>query len=346
MEPRPTCHRIGRLLACVTSLALLVTLGATSASAARSATCAVTNTDTGKTYPRLQQAVDAAKPRARLVVKGTCVGGSFIDKDLAIRGVKARRTGRPVLDGGLASYSMEGSTRVLTIKPRVKVSIRDLVIRNGRATRIPEGGGISNKGRLTLRDVVVRNNTAVRGGGIYNGGALRMLGRSAVKNNGDLYVAGASPASAVYNVGRLVLDDRTRIRNNLGWTPVVNEGTLRMKGASDISRNFPMRGPSGGVQNRGTLVMDDASIITEQGGVTNSGSLTMNDKSSIHHNIQSGCVSVMCGTGAPGAGVRNSGTLTMNDTSSIHHNWVGGPAQWQAPLTRAPVAEASTTAAP
>ena len=81
---------------------------------------------------------------------------------------------------------------MLTIKPKINASIRDLVIRNGRATRIPNGGGISNKGRLTLRDVVVRDNRAVRGGGIYNDGALRMLGRSVVRNNGDLYVAGAA----------------------------------------------------------------------------------------------------------------------------------------------------------
>ena len=268
------------LLAGLAVVTFITTLGATSASAAKSATCTVTNTDSGRTFPRLQQAVDAAKPGAHLVVKGTCLGGTFIDKSLAIRGVKTRRTGKPVLDGG--HPNPEGSTRVLTIKPKINVSIRDLVIRNGRATRIPNGGGISNKGRLTLRDVVVRDNRAVRGGGIYNDGALRMLGRSVVRNNTGTYVAGASTASAVYNVGRLLLDDRTRIRNNLGSTSVVNEGTLRMKGASDISGNFPMRGTGGGIQNRGVLVMDDTASIWGQGSNTNSGTLVMNDASSIH----------------------------------------------------------------
>ena len=322
MEPRPTGHRIGRLLACVTSLALLVTLGATSASAARSATCAVTNTDTGKTYPRLQQAVDAAKPRARLVVKGTCVGGSFIDKDLAIRGVKARRTGRPVLDGGLASYSMEGSTRVLTIKPRVKVSIRDLVIRNGRATRIPEGGGISNKGRLTLRDVVVRNNTAVHGGGIYNEGILSMLGRSIVTYNTGLYPSYLTEVvSGVFNTGRLVLDDRTRITSNSGGSGVVNAGTLVMNGSSNVSASDFGRGVSG-VTNSGTWMMNDASSISDQGPVTNAGTFVMNATSSIHHNRITGGMSG-CGTGQ-GGGVHNTGSLTLNGSASIHHNSVWG----------------------
>ena len=68
------------LLAGLAVVTCITTLGATSASAAKSATCTVTNTDTGRTFPRLQQAVDAAKPGAHLVVKGTCLGGTFIDK--------------------------------------------------------------------------------------------------------------------------------------------------------------------------------------------------------------------------------------------------------------------------
>ncbi len=55
------------LVAAITALALVMALGATSASAARSATCSVTDTDSGRTYPRLQTAVDAAKPGAHLV---------------------------------------------------------------------------------------------------------------------------------------------------------------------------------------------------------------------------------------------------------------------------------------
>ena len=69
--------------------------------------------------------MDAAKPGAHLVVKGTCLGGTFIDKSLAIRGVKTRRTGKPILDG-------HDRARVLTIKPKVKVSIQSLVIRDGK----------------------------------------------------------------------------------------------------------------------------------------------------------------------------------------------------------------------
>ena len=116
------------LLAALMVVTLVLTLGATSASAAKAATCSVKNTDTGTRTLALQQAVDAAKPGAHLVVKGTCVGGTFIDKDIAIAGVATRETGKPVLDG-------VERARVIAVKPGVRVSIRDLTIRDGRARK-------------------------------------------------------------------------------------------------------------------------------------------------------------------------------------------------------------------
>ena len=318
-----TSHDAWRLAiaAIIVALALDVTLGATSAWAASPSACVVTNTDSGRTYPRLQTAVDAAKPGARLVVRGTCHGGTFINKSITVAGQQTERTGKPILNGGIEAL-LPGSTRVLTIRPGIKVNIRGLVIRNGKATRIPNGGGISNKGRLTLRDVVVRGNAAVRGGGIYNEGALRMLGRSVVRDNTGLYPSYLTEVvSGVFNTGRLVLDDRTRITSNFGGSGVLNSGTLVMNGSSNISASDFGRGVSG-VTNSGTLVMNDASSISEQGPVSNSGTLVMNDASSIHHNRITGGMSG-CGTGQ-GGGVRNTGSLTLNGSASIHHNSVWG----------------------
>ena len=323
MDTRLTTTHWRLLTATIVAVAFIVTLGASSVSVAKSSTCSITNTDSGRTYTRLQQTVDAAKPGDRLVVKGVCHGGTFIDKDIAITGVKTRRTGKPVLDG-------DGEARVLTIKPKAKVSIRDLTIRDGRATRIPDGGGISNKGRLTLRDVVVRDNDSSgreddgawigRGGGIYNQGLLHMRGRSEVTGN---HVASfrLETGSGVYNAGRLILDDRSRIRSNTGGYGVVNAGTLVMNDRSNVSRNDRSKG-SFGVTNAGTLVMNGSSSISNDGSLANSGSLTMNDASSIHHNTIPGD-SLFCATGA-GGGVRNTGSLRLNDSASIHDNGVSG----------------------
>jgi hypothetical protein len=301
------------LVAAIVALALTVTLGAMSASATKSSSCQVTNTDTGRTFPRLQQAVDAAKPGAHLIVKGTCYGGTFIDKDLAIVGKKTKRSGKPVLDG-------DNKARVLTIKPTVKVSIRSLVIRKGRASRVPDGGGISNKGRLTLLDVVVGGNWAAsRGGAIFNEGVLRVLGASRVKGNGT-GTFGLGPA--VFNLGHLVLGGSSRIVSNDG-SPLANEGTIIMNGASNISRNTAFRVGRTGPTNRGTFMMNDRSSVAEGSGFWNEGALTMNDESSIHHNLRAG-PSLQCGGGSLGGGVRNMGSLVMNDASSIRDNIASG----------------------
>ena len=63
---RGSAHGLGphtwRSVIWALAVALLATHGATSASAAEAETCSVTNTDSSQTYPRLQQAVDAAQP--------------------------------------------------------------------------------------------------------------------------------------------------------------------------------------------------------------------------------------------------------------------------------------------
>ena len=62
------------------------------ATAASDRPCRVADPATGQTYTRLQQAVDAAKPGARLIVNGICYGGTFIDRDITIVGQGTERT--------------------------------------------------------------------------------------------------------------------------------------------------------------------------------------------------------------------------------------------------------------
>jgi len=73
------------LLAIIVVLAVVMGLGATSASAAPPTVCRVQNTDTGTTYQALQPAVDAASRGARLIVRGTCVGTTIIGKEILYR---------------------------------------------------------------------------------------------------------------------------------------------------------------------------------------------------------------------------------------------------------------------
>jgi hypothetical protein len=303
------------LVAAIVALALIVTLGPMSASATKSSSCSVTNTDSGQTFTVLQQAVDAATSGDRLVIRGTCHGPTVIDKDLALTGTWTERRGRPVLRG------VRGSARTVTVTVAkgTRVSMRTLVISGPVALGRPRG--IINHGTLSLRDVVLRNFSAFMslrpvGSAIDNRGVLRTMGATLIRLNGEL-------GSALLNSGQATLGGTTRVTQNSGC--VRNLGVLVMNDSSSIAGCWAPKGSGVGAENEGSLVMNDSSSIWGTGGVWNRGELTMNDESSIHNNLS---YSYM-GPGA-GGGVWNEGTLTMHDASSIHHNSVNGPSIYRA----------------
>ena len=310
MDTRLTStHGIWRsLIAASVALALVMALGATSASAA-SLDCRVQNTDTGKTYTALQAAVDSARKGDRLTVGGECHGGTFIDKSLVIEGVETPTSGRPVLDG-------DRRTRVALVSEGVRVTMRGLFIQGGSA-RVRKwygrerrcvgrdvscgriGGGISNQGMLTLRDVVVRHNHAGHaGGGVSNGGTLTLVGTTRIAHNTARNLGGG-----VINSGTFIVHDTGRIAHN---------STSRFEGGADPG--------GGGVLNTGTLTLNDRSRISGNvayssgwtpwgGGVANEGRVTLNDKSRISGNNVD-----------EGGGVANWGIVTLNDSSRISGN--------------------------
>ncbi len=271
------------LISAIVALVLVATLGATSVSAATNG-CSVKNKATGRTYSTLQAAVNAARPKATLLVRGTCKGGTVISRSLTITGAKTKRTGIPTLTGAHRH-------RVLNIRRHVTVRLTGLQVIRGRAIR---GAGIWNTGTLVLRDVIVRRNDTGefgRGSGIWGG-------------------------AGIWNTGRLELYGTTRITDNwtYGWgAGVVNAGSLSMNGASLISRNDPAYGLPGGIYNRPGAYMSmwDTSSVRLNGGwqVDNAGALSMYDSSWIKPEPS--------GEDVFGAGVRNYGRLSMKGASAI-----------------------------
>jgi hypothetical protein len=305
-------RRIWRSLAtAIVALALLMALGATSASAA-APDCRVQNTITGKTYKALQPAVDAAKRGDRLTVKGLCRGGTVIDGDLVIVGLQTPTSVTSTLSG-------VGRTRVVKVEVGVRVKMRSLVIVRGG-----EDGCILNRGSLTLADVLVHDCgvSDCCGSGAYNHGRLTLNGASRISRSGP---------TGVQNFGTLVMNGTSSISRNWGiyGGGVSNLGTITMNGSSSIGDNHAEE--YGGVNNFGTITMNDASSIRgnwdwyQVGGVYNGawrghrGALTMNDSSSISGND---------GTDSDAGGVRiEGGVVTMNDASTIsgnNANWLAG----------------------
>ena len=292
-------------LSTVVALALVMTLGAASATAASPSSCRVQNTMTGKTYTALQAAVDAAKWGHTLTVKGTCVGKTDIRKSLAIEGITSPRWGKPILDGAR-------KTRVLQVGQFATVTVTNLTIQHGRASRSSmEGGGTGNFGVLTLRNVVVRDNFAWNGGGgIYNQGVaiLTLAGRTSIRDNGcSSEGCGINsvrcPSDQLFGCGHppsITMEDTSSVSGHKHSGVYLEDGTLTMNDRSSIFGNKSTAG--GGVDLYGQLVMNDASSIHDNraneggGGVAGAGTLTMNDASSIHDNR------AVAADGTPGQG--------------------------------------------
>jgi hypothetical protein len=283
MDTRLTTHGTWRLLsATIMALALVMALGVTSASAASPTACRVQNTTTGGSYTALQAAVDAASKADRLLVKGTCMGTTIIGKKLVIEGVRTATSGKPTLSGG-------GQARVIEIRSGHRVRLRGLEIVRGRGSALDDsGGGILNRGVLTLVDVVVRHNRATTGGGIYNDMVVTMTGSTRILEN-KAYAGGG-----VFNGGWLTMDDSATISGNRStWDGggVWSYGIVRVNDASSIHDNRADHWGGGVLSHSGTIEMSGAATIrdnraTHQGGGVSSyyGTITMQDASSIHAN--------------------------------------------------------------
>ena len=338
----------GRARVAIATIVVLVigmTLGVATASAGTPGDCVVRNGRTDRAYKRLQPAVEAARRGDRLTVRGTCRGSTIVDRKLAIVGIPSQELGRPILSGS-------GKGRVLRVEPGIRVKVQDLVILRGKMLadrgKAGYGGGIVNRGKLTLVDVEVRRNTAGQsgrggGGGVYNTGTLTLRGATRISgnfspdgggvyNSGTVLMKGSAAISAngaesgggVYNTGNLTMSGSSAIRTNGGEDAggVTNLGTLTMGGSSTISGNSGgLKGPGGGVYNgrSATLTMNGESAIRGNtsvsaggGGVANEGGIVrLNDEATVNDNT-----APCCG----GLDTWGRGTVTMRDASSIRDN--------------------------
>jgi hypothetical protein len=191
--------------------------------------CRVRNARSGAIKGNLQAAVRAARAGDRLVLRGTCRGTTTIGKQLSVRGTQNKRSRTPTLAG-------MGRGPVLTVRPGAKVAVTGITVRGGAADR---AAGILNRGRLTLKDVVVRGNKAREAaGGIANKGQLELRGKTSVRGNRS-----GGHAGGVLNWGTLVLSYGTRINGNQAATSgggLDDRGTVTAPGCGrKIHHNSP-----------------------------------------------------------------------------------------------------------
>ena len=162
---------------------ILFILTALGAGGAQAATITVVNAnDSGP--GSLRQAILDAKTGETIVFNGdhnVLLDSTLtIDKSLIIDG-----TGRTIAIDG------QKKVRVFQINKGVSVTLNGLTIRNGKVNE-EYGGGIWNGGKLVVKDCIISNNSAAKGGGIYNEGTLSIIGHSSIRGNtgGSLYSIG------------------------------------------------------------------------------------------------------------------------------------------------------------
>ena len=189
--------------------------------------CLVQNSRTRAGFTRLQEAHDAASSGDTLTIKGTCARATLL-KDVTLRGVVAK---------GYDAPALTAPGRWLETGSAATIAINDLAITGGTGG----GGGVFNRGTLTLNNVTVSGNNAVVGGGIVNVGTMA-LNDSRVSGN-HAYDTGGG----ILNAGALTLHDSTVSDNSAavaggGIYTIIDPdspNSLTLTGTSSVSGNTP-----------------------------------------------------------------------------------------------------------
>lgn len=139
----------------------------------------------GCDYATIQQASDddSVPPGSTLSIVDPVhtEAGIVIAKDLAIEGLGAGIS-------ALQAHETRGEApdRVMTVMYGAAVTLRDVTIRNGRASDddlFRSGGGILNYGDLGLERCVVAGNEANNGGGILSHGGTLTVDATTIRDN-------------------------------------------------------------------------------------------------------------------------------------------------------------------
>ncbi|MGH2616987.1 MAG: hypothetical protein ACRDJC_17270, partial [Thermomicrobiales bacterium] len=261
--------------------------------------CDVCDDEDACPFQSVQAAVDAATAGDTITVcKGSFDGNVTIDKDLTLVGAGSDDTKLEGEDGG----------SVVTVADGVTATIQGVSISGGTGSPnegFLEGGGVFNRGTLTLVDAAVTNNQAERGGGTLNfseaeltldnsvvadneavsdapgatfgGGILNLFGARLVVRNGSAIVDNRSLNSAgIHNNGILEAFDSLVANNDAefdGAGIINDEGDITLNNTV-VRDNEAAQGRGGGILNLGfDLRIESGSEISENKAGTNGGGI-------------------------------------------------------------------------
>jgi hypothetical protein len=233
--------------------------------AAPNITVCATNCD----FTTLQAAINAPDTLAGTVITIRepvhTEAGIVINKDITIQGPEI---GEPVVIQAHADPK-SSKNRVFRIEEGINVTLRHLIIQHGRAPRSypPSGGAILNFGTLLLEACLIRNNSAMDGGGILNKGMLTiknstLSGNTAHGIHPDPGLSCGTGGAIKCEKGELILNSSMISGNDAAeaggglfvackCTATIENTTIRENKAHEHG---------GGIRLRGTLTLDHSTI--------------------------------------------------------------------------------------
>ncbi len=247
---------------------------------------------------------------ATYVLSGAAGDDLALSGDLDITGnltLNGAGTASTIIDGG-------GVDRVLDIDPSgagVSVTIANLTVRNGNAPG-EAGGGIRNRGTLSLSNVTLAaNSSGINGGGLLNLGTLTLTnttvsGNTANADGGGIYNGGGST---------LTITASTLSGNSANSAGRNGGGLFNASGALATLTNVTVSGDSannggGGVFNSGGTATLTNVTLGDNGATLGGGIFNAAGTATLTNTLVAGSAGGNCG------GVITSGGNNLDDGST------------------------------
>jgi hypothetical protein len=206
-------------------------------------------------YPTIQSAVNDNNCLVIQLGAQSFNENVVINRSVAVNGTTSSTT---IING-------QNLERVFRVGSGAVVTITSLTVTNGR-------GGILNQGTVYLENIIIRQNFAPVGAGIFNTGTATIISTTITQN--ETQGQEERLAGGIYNNGQMYIEQsliHDNMSDSLGGGLLNNEtGNLSILN-SVIAENWA--GHGGGIFNIGAITITNSTIISNTAGNTEGGGM-------------------------------------------------------------------------